>query len=113
MKASEVLVCDVCRSSIGDLHSGMIFWEPGETPGAPVLDFRLAHKVTCDNDLLDYSAELWWFADPATTLWRLADMTLGYGWSAEQLSRLCLISWAVSVVGKKHRARARGFAQWM
>lgn len=110
MTPAEILTCDVCRLAITDLTRGMVFFDDRPrtvTPAGPVLitAFRLAHKGRCDVHDLDLSLELDWLADPATALYRLADMTISYRWPAEYLDRLVQIAWAVSAVASPAQRR--------
>lgn len=103
----DILVCDVCRTAIGDLRWGMVFWEP-PTPGSGehVKGLKLAHKGRCDDRELTFSFELRWFPRSPfeashDALHQLAELNHNYNWTREQLTRLIDIAWACSVREKR------------
>jgi len=119
--AADVLRCDHCRCTIDDLETGMLYWRPRarEEEDAKDLSLQVAHK-RCqerrrseDRELGEYSAELYWFADQACAALRIADMAIDFAFSAEELKRLILLTWAVPIVGSnKNQEDAQRFAEF-
>lgn len=100
----DALRCDLCESTIDQLHGGMVFWRL-DGDGLDVTRMWVAHKRCQSNqpdnrDVGLYSQELYWGATHQLGLLRLTELTLGYRWTAEQLQRLVLVYWAVPLVAK-------------
>jgi hypothetical protein len=110
MTPEEVLTCDVCRLPIDDLRQAMVWWDYADRDArGSIGEFRLSHKGRCNDEKLGLAETLWWFADRESGMRRLADLVLGYEWTAAQLKRLVLLAWAIALVATpQDRKLARG-----
>jgi hypothetical protein len=110
MTPEEVLTCDVCRQPIDDLRWGIVCWDYADRDArGPIGEFRLLHKGRCNDEKLGLDETLCWFADRESGMRRLADLVLGYEWTAAQLKRLVVLAWAIALVATpQDRKLARG-----
>ena len=117
--AADVMHCDHCKNEIESLDTAMLFWRPRarEEEGAQNLSLTLAHKRCQErrrrDEVGEFSAELYWFADQACGAARVADMALSYAFSADELKRLILVTWAAPLgATKKDKKDAQKFAEF-
>jgi hypothetical protein len=102
----EAMVCDVCRSPVGDIDRAMLFWDFEPAPVARVSHKRCERRAARNDtgDELGLSAELYWFADREAALWQLARIVGCYDeLTVKQLRKMVYVAWATPFVATKQQ----------
>lgn len=88
-----VLVCDFCHGDIKSLQQGQFHWL--EREGDDTVTTALSHRSCAYGPWQQaLSMSLDWIADPSIALQRLAELSIRYQWTAPQMRRLILVTWA-------------------